>query len=531
MAEAGALLRVEGLTVDLGGRRVVDGVNLELRAGEKFALVGTSGSGKTVTAQALLGLLPPGSCGGRVLFEGRDLLALPERALRAVRGRDIAMVFQEPMSALNPLQPVGAQIAESLQLHVAITRREAWRQAVVMLDRMGVAQAAQRARAYPHQLSGGQRQRALIAMALACRPRVLLADEPTTALDAGVRAQILALLAELQREFGLAVVLISHDLHLVRGFAERVAVMDSGRLVEQGAVMDVLDRPRHACTRALLDSLPRRGTLPAPAVGPAVLQVQGLEVRFAQAGRWWRREHRVVVDDVSLEVRRGETLGLVGESGSGKTTLAMALLGLQARSRGQVLLGAQNLANLDAAGWRRARRRMQVVFQDPFASLSPRRTVEQIVGEGLGIHAPTLDARARRVRVIDMLAVMGLGADALARYPHAFSGGQRQRIALARALVVEPDLLVLDEPTSALDVFAQRAILDLLRRLQVERGLSYLFISHDMGVIAAMAHRIAVMRDGRLIMTRDAEQLLRDPEDPYTRILVASAGPAGDLAH
>ncbi len=516
------LLSVRALGVELGGRRLLDGVDLEVARGEKVALVGASGSGKTMTALAIMRLLDAARVEGSVRFDGRELLSLPARAMRAVRGRDIAMVFQEPMSALNPLHTIGAQIDEALRLHQPLTRRQARMRTLELLERMGLDDAPRRAAAYAHQLSGGQRQRAMIAMALACGPRLLLADEPTTALDVGVRAQILALLDELQRERGLGVLLISHDLQLVRGFAQRVAVMQHGRIVEQGALDSVLRQPAHPYTRALLDSVPRReGLTAAPTDAPPLLVAERVVV--AHRGSW-RRRAQPVLHEVSLQLRAGETLGLVGESGSGKTTLALALLGLQRMQAGTVRLhGAGTLGALDARGWRAARRRMQVVFQDPFASLSPRHTVEAIVGEGLAIHEPGLDAAARRARVVAALADTGIDADALPRYPHAFSGGQRQRIALARALILAPQLLVLDEPTSSLDVFAQQQILQLLRRLQRERGLSYLFISHDIGVVAAMAHRIAVLRAGRLLLCDDALRVLRDPPAGYVSTLLAAA--------
>ncbi|MDE1951791.1 MAG: ABC transporter ATP-binding protein [Betaproteobacteria bacterium] len=519
-----ALLRIEALNVDFGPQRVVHDLNLELRAGEKFALVGESGSGKTVTALAILRLLQGATVRGRVLFQGQDLASMPERRLRGVRGRDIAMIFQEPMSALNPLQPVGQQIAESLELHEALSRKAAWARAVVLLERMGIADSARRVQSYPHQLSGGQRQRAMIAMALACKPRLLLADEPTTALDMSVRAQILALLDELQREEGLAVMLISHDLHLVRGFAQRVGVMQQGRLVEQGATAEVFAHAQHPYTQALLGSLPQRDVEPLAPRAPIVLHAERVSVAYAQRGSWLRRRLHKVVDQVSLELRAGETLGLVGESGCGKTSLAMALLGLQPMGEGCVSLDGVELAGLDSHGWRAARRRIQVVFQDPFSSLSPRRNVEQIVAEGLNIHEPALDQAACRVRVVDTLRDMGLDASILPRFPHEFSGGQRQRIALARALVLHPSVLVLDEPTSALDISVQQQILHLLIRLQREQGLAYLFITHDMAVIGAMAHRIAVMREGKILETGEALALLHHPQQPYTRQLIQAAG-------
>ncbi len=523
-ASTTTLLRIEALHVRFGTQQVVHDLNLELRAGEKFALVGESGSGKTVTALAILRLLQEATVQGKILFQGQDLNLKSERQLRGLRGRDIAMIFQEPMNALNPLQPIGQQIAESLVLHEALSSKAAWARAVALLDRMGIAQASRRAQSYPHQLSGGQRQRAMIAMALACKPRLLLADEPTTALDMSVRAQILALLDELQREQGLAILLISHDLHLVRGFAERVGVMQQGRLVELGTKAEVFARPQHAYTQALLASLPQRNVQPLSPQAPLVLQAQGVSVRYAQGDAWLRKREHTAVHAVSLELHAGETLGLVGESGSGKTTLAMALLGLQRMSQGCVSLDGTSLGTLDRRGWRAARRKIQVVFQDPFSSLSPRRTVEQIVAEGLSIHEPEIKPAERLARVVAALQEMGLDSSILPRFPHEFSGGQRQRIALARALVLRPSVLVLDEPTSALDISVQQQILRLLTRLQRELGLAFLFITHDMSVIGAMAHRIAVMRDGQILETGDAQALLRNPQQPYTRQLVSAAG-------
>ncbi|WP_031404225.1 ABC transporter ATP-binding protein [Thiomonas sp. FB-Cd] len=517
------LLRVQNLHVAFGTKEAVSNLSFDLFPGEKYALVGESGSGKTITALSILGLLSNAHSSGHILFDGRDLMALPEREMRDVRGRDIAMIFQEPMSALNPLQPIGRQIAESLELHEGLSRKAAWTGAVELLARMEIGEPARRANSFPYQLSGGQRQRAMIAMAVACKPRLLLADEPTTALDMGVRAQILALLGELQREYGLAVMLITHDLHLVRGFAQRIGVMRRGQLVEQGAMGAVFAQPRHPYTQTLLASLPHRNVRPLAADAPIVLRAQSLRVQFPAGGGWLHRRHHTVVRDVSLDLRAGETLGLVGQSGSGKTTLAMALLGLQAITGGEVRLGGVKLSTLNARGWRQARRKIQVVFQDPFSSLSPRRTIEQIVGEGLMIHAPGLSAEERRTKVVESLSTMQLEAGVLPRFPHEFSGGQRQRIALARALIVEPAVLILDEPTSALDISVQHQILQLLTGLQEQRGLAYLFITHDLAVIAAMAHRIAVMHEGQVLEMGEAKQLLHEPQHPYTRQLVNAA--------
>ncbi|MBN8750800.1 Glutathione import ATP-binding protein GsiA [Xylophilus ampelinus] len=533
------LLQVRNLRIAFDGKEVVHGVDFDIAAGEKLALVGESGSGKTITALSLLRLVPNAELSGVAsLFgpegpsDGRDLLSISERELRGVRGREIAMIFQEPMTALNPLYPVGDQIAEVLELHEAMGKREAQAAAVQLLADTGVPEPARRARSFPHQLSGGQRQRAMIAMALACKPRLLLADEPTTALDVTLRVQILDLLDKLQQQHGMAVLLITHDLNLVRRFAHRVAVMEQGRLVEEGAVTTVFDAPRHPYTRKLIDSRPARDVVAVPAADagrPPVLTARGLRVSYPvpRPGLrgWFGRDAFVAVQGADLAIARGETLGVVGESGSGKSTLALAALGL---------LPAQGELRIDGRGWTRRtaadrplRRVVQVVFQDPFSSLSPRLTVEAIVGEGLDVHGGASDGAARRERVLAALADVGLTEaqfpSLLQRYPHEFSGGQRQRLAIARALIVDPELLVLDEPTSALDVTIQKQVLGLLQRLQRERGLSYLLITHDVEVIRAMAHRVLVMKDGAVVEQGAVEQVLDAPQHPYTRQLVAAA--------
>ena len=530
------LLDVKGLRVAFGGKEVVHGVDFSVRPGEKLALVGESGSGKTVTALSLLGLVQNADVGGSALFAGgegkgeRDLLGLPERELLAVRGREIAMIFQEPMTALNPLYTVGDQIAEVLQLKEGLTAREAWEAAVVALGATGIPEPARRALAYPHQLSGGQRQRAMIAMALAGRPKLLLADEPTTALDVTLRAQILDLLSEVQRQNGMAMLLITHDLNLVRKFADRVAVMENGYLVEQGPVDDVFANPRHAYTRKLIDSRPVRDVIDgSPAPASPVMQANGMQVTYPVPipgiRGWFRKGSFIAVKGAAFSVAPGRTLGVVGESGSGKSTLALAALGLIPHSGDLDVVGRR--WGPDAAGNKAIRRVVQVVFQDPYSSLSPRMTVEEIVGEGLLVHEPGLGVPARRERVMQALADVGLSEDQfpglLQRYPHEFSGGQRQRLAIARALIVQPQLLILDEPTSALDVTIQKQILRLLQRLQREKGLSYLLITHDVDVIRAMAHDVMVMKDGDIVEAGPVLQVLDAPRDDYTRTLVAAA--------
>jgi len=531
------LLEVKGLHVDFGAGDVVKGIDFSIAPGEKLALVGESGSGKTVTALSLLGLAADARCRGSAHFDGpngtSDLLALPESDLRAIRGRDIAMIFQEPMTALNPLFPIGNQIAEVLQLKQGLDKAACAKAVIDLLASTGIPDPQRRAQAFPHQLSGGQRQRAMIAMALACKPRLLLADEPTTALDVTIRGQILDLLAALQREYGMAVLLITHDLNLVRKFADRVAVMENGHLVEQGAVQKVFAQPQHAYTRKLLDSRPRRDVVEVDAVADApgapsasLLHAADLQVTYPipipGIRGWFRKGAFVAVKGAEFALLPGRTLGVIGESGSGKSTLALAALGLQAFT-GRLQVDGQDWGAGKLAD-KALRRTVQVVFQDPFSSLSPRMTVEEIVGEGLLVHQPALSKSERQQRVLLALQEVGLDEtlfpNLLGRYPHEFSGGQRQRLAIARALIVEPRLLVLDEPTSALDVTIQQQVLQLLQRLQRERGLSYLLITHDVDVIRAMAHDVLVMKDGEIVESGKLAQVLDAPRHPYTRTLV-----------
>ena len=530
------LLEVKNLHVRFGPKEVVRGVNLHIAAGEKLALVGESGSGKTITALSLLRLAGDAAITGQAHLQGRgDLLALTEREMRGVRGDDIAMVFQEPMTALNPLMTIGAQIAEILQLKRGLTGAQCAQATIDLLAQTGIPEPARRANSFPHQLSGGQRQRAMIAMALASAPKLLLADEPTTALDVSLRGQILDLLSDLQRQTGMAVLLITHDLNLVRRFADRVAVMEQGVLVEQGPVAEVFGAPQHAYTRRLIASQPRRDVFEAdPPAGTApVVQTQGLRVVYPTPlpgiQGWFKKGEFVAVQGGTLQLLPGQTLGVVGESGSGKSTLAQAILGLLP-STGQLQVGGQawqQPAMRNTPTNQHLRRRVQVVFQDPFSSLSPRLTVEEIVGEGLKVHEPALTVAERRARVEAVLAEVGL-AEAqyprlLERYPHEFSGGQRQRLAVARALIVQPQVLVLDEPTSALDVTIQQQVLGLLQRLQKEKGLSYLLITHDVDVIRAMAHDVLVMKDGAVLESGSVVDVLDAPQHPYTQRLVAAA--------
>ncbi|MBR8153746.1 ABC transporter ATP-binding protein [Burkholderia cenocepacia] len=522
------LLSLERLHVRFGDTVAVDDVTLAIARGERVALVGESGSGKSVTALSILRLLRDAEVTGAIRFAGQDLAARSEREMRGLRGSDIAMIFQEPMTALNPLYTIGVQIGETIVLHDGVSAVEARKRAIALLARTGIAEPEKRVDSYPHQLSGGQRQRAMIAMALACRPRLLLADEPTTALDVTIRAQIVDLLLELQREEaekrGMAILLITHDLNLVRHFAQRVAVMEHGRLVESGPVEQIFAAPGHPYTQRLLNSRPQRTVTPVMPIAPVVLDARHVSVQFARkrpgfAG-WFGTVPVTAVADVSVSVRQGETLGIVGESGSGKSTLAMALLGLQKTAGGEIEFQGRPLSTYRGREQTALRSNMQVVFQDPFSSLSPRHTIERIVGEGLELHRPDMTPDARRAKSLAVLREVGLDRTVLHRYPHEFSGGQRQRIAIARALVLEPRILILDEPTSALDVSIQQQVLKLLANLQQKYNLGYVFISHDLEVIGAMAHRVAVMQDGAVVESGEVSDIFTRPSHPYTQKLL-----------
>jgi len=529
---SGALLSVEHLNVSFGPSRVVDGVSFRVAAGEKFGLVGESGSGKSITALSILRLVDAATTSGVIRFDGADLMRKSEAEMRDLRGAEIAMIFQEPMTALNPLYTIGNQIGEVLELHEGLTPDAARARTIELLAKTGIPEPARHVDAYSHQLSGGQRQRAMIAMALACRPKLLIADEPTTALDVTIQAQILKLLDDLQREMGMALLFITHDLNLVRRYSHHVGVMERGRLVETGLTSQVFSDPQHAYTKKLLASRPQRVVQPVAHDAPTLVAAQGLRVEFKSPLGWFKHRTFVAVREATLELKRGETLGIVGESGSGKTTLGMALLALQPIAQGEVMFGGDGertrIDDADRPTLRAMRRRMQVVFQDPFASLSPRMTVGQIVGEGVALHMPELTPAEREKRVLDMLAEVGLSeaqgiSGVLQRYPHEFSGGQRQRIAIARAVVLRPGVLVLDEPTSALDVSVQQQVLALLAALQRHYGMSYVFISHDLAIVRAMSHRVLVMKDGEIVETGEAERLFEAPAHPYTKTLLAAA--------
>ncbi len=519
-----SLVDIRNLSVRFGDATVVSDVSYQIAPGEKFALVGESGSGKTVSALAMMGLLPEASISGHVGFDGKDILKMSEPQLRGMRGKDIAMIFQEPMTALNPLFTIGNQIAEVLMLHEGLSARASAVRAVELLDKTGIPEPARRALAYPHQLSGGQRQRAMIAMALACKPRLLIADEPTTALDVTIQVQILELLNQLQREEGMAVLMITHDLNLVRSFADRVGVMQQGQLVETADTATLFAQPREAYTQRLLASHAKRMVDEAVVDGAPLLAATGVRCSFGIREGWFREREFVAVDTLDLSLQRGETLGIVGESGSGKSTLGMALLRLSvARTSGEIRFDGQPVSAMASDALRPLRAKMQVVFQDPFASLSPRRTIEQIVGEGLELHRPDLSPQDLREAVAAALQEVGLSPAMMARYPHEFSGGQRQRIAIARALVLKPELILLDEPTSSLDVSVQYQVLELLATLQKKHRIAYLFISHDLAVIRAMAHRVLVMKDGKVVESGPVAAVLNDPRQPYTQRLLAAA--------
>ncbi|MEO9190255.1 MAG: dipeptide ABC transporter ATP-binding protein [Acetobacteraceae bacterium] len=525
-----SLVEVENLSVNFGAKRVVRDVSFHLDRGETLALVGESGSGKSLTALSLLQLLPHGASNptGRIMLDGASMIGARPGVLHRARGDLAGIVFQEPMTSLNPLHRIGRQVAEAITLHRRFPRgagRAGVRARVLaLLDQAGFADGEHRLGAFPHQLSGGQRQRVMIAMALANDPALLIADEPTTALDVTIQAQILELLDRQKRARGLALLLITHDLALVRRHADRVCVMQDGTIVESGRVNDVFAAPAHPYTRALLAAEP--GGRPAPIAADAapLLDARDIAVSFDLRRGVLRRAGGTVraVDGVSLMVREGETVGLVGESGSGKTTLGFAVLRLSP-AKGRIVFAGIDLATLDRRALRRLRARMQVVFQDPYGSLSPRMSVGDIVAEGLRVHEPDLSRADRAARVAEALAEVGLSADSAERYPHEFSGGQRQRVAIARAIVLKPHLVVLDEPTSALDVSVQAQIVDLLRGLQARHGLGYLFISHDLRVVRALAHRIVVLRNGRVVEEGDAETVFASPREDYTRALLAAA--------
>ncbi len=525
------LLSIRDLSVVFrsGGRETlaVDRVSFDIAKGETLALVGESGSGKSVTALSILRLLPHPAAhhpSGSINFDGRDLLRLSEREMRKVRGDDITIVFQEPMTSLNPLHTIEKQIGEILLLHRGLTGAPARARTLEVLTQVGIPDPQTRLKSYPHQLSGGQRQRVMIAMALANEPDLFIADEPTTALDVTVQAQIIALLKDIQSRLHMSLLFITHDLGIVRKIAQRVCVMKDGKIVEHGAVERVFTSPEHPYTRALLEAEPRPDPAPPLPDAPVLLKTDQLKVWFPITRGLMRKTvgHVKACDGLSLEIRKGETLGVVGESGSGKSTLGRAILRLIS-SEGLIAFMGRDLQGLRFKEMRPFRRDMQIVFQDPYGSLSPRMSVADIIKEGLKVHQPDMPDRQRDERVVQALRDVGLNPDTRFRFPHEFSGGQRQRIAVARAVVLEPNFIVLDEPTSALDMIIQAQMVDLLRDLQKRHNLTYLFISHDLRVVAALASRLLVMRHGLVVEAGDAAELFRNPKTDYTRALFAAA--------
>ena len=525
------LLSIRDLSIAFGsGAReflAVDRVSFDIGKGETVAVVGESGSGKSVTALSVMKLLPYPSAhhpSGSIMFKGRDLLPLSERQMRHVRGNDITIIFQEPMTSLNPLHTIEKQIGEILELHQGVTGQAARARILDLLDQVGIPDPAGRLKSYPHQLSGGQRQRVMIAMALANEPDLLIADEPTTALDVTVQAQILKLLKDIQTRLGMSVLFITHDLGIVRKIADRVCVMQRGKIVEKGSVERVFKAPEHPYTRALLAAEPKPDPAPPRPEAPVVIETKDLKVWFPVKRGVLRKVvgHIKAVDGVNVELRKGETLGVVGESGSGKTTLGLAILRLIS-SDGPIVFMGDPIQELKFKEMRPYRHNMQIVFQDPYGSLSPRMSVSDIIEEGLWVHHPGLSAPERQRRIVAALDDVGLDAQTRHRYPHEFSGGQRQRIALARALVLEPTFIVLDEPTSALDMLIQAQMVDLLRDLQKRHDLTYMFISHDLRVVAALASRLLVMRHGKAVEEGAAAELFKAPKSDYTRALFAAA--------
>ena len=522
------LLSVRNLSVRFGSSApVVNGVSFDIEKGETLALVGESGSGKSVTALSIMQLLdypyashPTGS----ILFEGRELVGADEYTLQEYRGNRVSMIFQEPMTSLNPLHTIEKQVAEVMLLHTDITDEETEERVLELLKMVGLRDAERRLNALPHELSGGERQRVMIAMALANNPDLLIADEPTTALDVTVQAQILKLLRTLQKKLGLAVLFISHDLDVVARIASRVCVMKDGQIVETGNTSDVMRHPQHLYTRMLLSSRPSGAPVASASDAKELMSCQDLSVSFALKKNLFGKTllQLDAVDGVSLKIREGQAVGLVGESGSGKSTLGYSLLKLQA-STGKIIFDGTDLSALKGESLRHLRTQMQIVFQDPYASLSPRLTVEQIIGEGLRVHRPELSVDQRREQICQALGDVSLPADILNRYPNAFSGGQRQRIAIARALVLRPKLVVLDEPTSALDVTVQAQIIELLKNLQKQYKMAYLFISHDMRVIKSLAEYIYVMKDGHIVEEGLNPELFEHQEQPYTQKLMSAA--------
>ncbi|MEL7301840.1 MAG: ABC transporter ATP-binding protein [Pseudomonadota bacterium] len=519
-----SVLEVSNLQVAFGSSEAVKGVSFKIEKGETVALVGESGSGKSVTALSTVSLLGSNArVAGSVRYSGEELVGMSERELMRIRGNDISFIFQEPMTSLNPLHTLEKQLTESLALHQGVQGEEARARVLDLLNKVGIRDAESRLTAYPHQLSGGQRQRVMIAMALANGPELLIADEPTTALDVTIQAQILELLAELKRSEGLSMLFITHDLTIVRRFADRVCVMKDGLIVEAGRTADVFDAPEHPYTQKLLNAEPTGQPAPVQSEAPVVAETENLKIWFPIQRGFLKRTVGYVkaVNDATLSVRAGETVGIVGESGSGKTTLALAIMRLIGSEHRISFLG-RDIQGLRPRQMRPLRKDMQIVFQDPFGSLSPRMSVAEIVAEGLGVHGVEKGQRPRDM-VAAILEEVGIDPASMDRYPHEFSGGQRQRIAVARAMILRPKLVILDEPTSALDMTVQSQIVDLLRGLQERYGLAYLFISHDLKVVRALSHKVMVLKDGDVVEAGTVDQIFDAPRTDYTRALISAA--------
>ena len=517
-------VKVNFATLD-GAVEAVKGASLEVMPGETLAIVGESGSGKSQMMMAVMGLLASnGRASGEAIFDGKNLIGMTKAELNALRGRKVTMIFQEPMTSLDPLYTIGSQLTEPIVQHQGVSQDAARQRAVEILKLVRVPEAERRLDSYPHELSGGQRQRVMIAMALANNPELLIADEPTTALDVTIQAEILELMADIQKRLGMAMVFITHDLNIVKRIANRVAVMRRGEIVEQGATKDIFAKPKHEYTRALLDAEPSGRKQPPPAHAPLILTGTDVRVTFKLGGGFLAQPGFTIkaVDRVSVSLRQGQTIGIVGESGSGKSTLARALLRLLP-SEGAITFEGKSIQGLDRVAMRPLRSEMQVVLQDPFGSLSPRMTAGQIVTEGLLVHEPSMSRKDREARAVQALQEVQIDPALRNRYPHEFSGGQRQRLAIARAIILKPKLVVLDEPTSALDRQVQKQIVDLLRDLQKANNLSYLFISHDLAVVRAMADHIMVMKDGRLVEQGTPDEVLGNPREDYTKRLMAAA--------
>ncbi len=523
------LLKIDNLSIKFTGAKLptVKNLSLSIKAGEVLALVGESGSGKSLTAQAIMRLLPEDLLSyptGSIKLEDTEILKLNARQLQNIRGNRVGMVFQEPMSALNPLHNIGRQIMEAVRTHQPVSKFQAQAQTLQLLDDVGLSYLKQRLNAYPHQLSGGERQRIVLAIAIANRPALLIADEPTTALDVSIQAQILALLDELRQKYKLSMLLITHDLHLAKRIADNIAIMYQGEIVEQQATAQIFAHPQHAYTQKLLADAKPHLLAPAPNNALEILSCQNLQVSYKIENGFWdfKKNRKLVLNNISLSIKKGETLAIVGESGSGKTTLGLAILRL-IKSEGKISLHGKDFRKLNSEQLRLARAKIQFVFQDPFSSLNPRMNIAEIIGEGLNIHQPLLSTAQKEEKIKTILAEVGLNGDMLNRYPHEFSGGQRQRIAIARAIILEPDLIVMDEPTSALDLSLQAQIIKILKDLQIKYGSSYIFITHDLRVVKSLAHRVIVLCGGKEVEHGNTEQVFTHPQHKYTIQLMQAA--------